>query len=82
VAVMLVLLMEKHYEVCSWNRFRWDDTHTKTHDDWFKHLNSIMVITTTILEAVMLLLLMGGIYNVGHWDGFRWHDIHTKFHKD
>jgi hypothetical protein len=61
---------------------RWDDIHTKFHEDLFWHSSNIKATTSTIRAVVMLVLLMGGIYIVGRLDGLRWHDIHTKFHKD
>jgi hypothetical protein len=45
---MLVLLMEEIYEVGHWNQFRWHDVRTKFHDDYFRHLSNITVITATI----------------------------------
>jgi hypothetical protein len=38
--------------------------HTKFHDEGFRHLKNITVITATIWEAVMLVLLIEGIYAV------------------
>jgi hypothetical protein len=30
------------------NGLRWEDVRTKCHDDWFRHLNNLTVITATI----------------------------------
>jgi hypothetical protein len=81
-AVTLVLLMRGIYDVGRWNRLRWHDICTMFHDDRFRYLNNITVITATIWEAVMLVLLIEGIYEVRSSDGFMSHDIHTKFHED
>jgi hypothetical protein len=49
-------------DVWLWNCLRCQDICTKFHDKQFRHLSSIMVITTAIWEAVMLALLIYGIY--------------------
>jgi hypothetical protein len=61
---MLVLLMGGIYEVCRLNGLRRHDMHTKFHDDRFRHLSNITVITATIREAVMLVLLIERIHEV------------------
>jgi hypothetical protein len=61
---------------------RWYNIRTKFHDDRFRHLSNITVITVTIRDTVMLVLLIEGIYDVGHRDGLRRLDINAKFHKD
>jgi hypothetical protein len=53
--------MGRIYEVSCWNGLRWHDIHTKFHDDQFRCLSNITVITATIWEAVMLALLFEGI---------------------
>jgi hypothetical protein len=65
-AVKLVLLMGGIDELCRWNGLRLHDTrlHTKFHDNQFKHLSHITIITRTIWESVMLVLLIEGIYEV------------------
>jgi hypothetical protein len=65
-----------------WNWLKWHDKCSKFHDDQFRHLSNVTVITATIWEAVMLVLLIKGTYGVCHWDGFIWHDIHTEVHED
>jgi hypothetical protein len=45
---MLVLLMGGIYELSRLNGLRWHDIHTKFHDDRFRNLSNITVITTTI----------------------------------
>jgi hypothetical protein len=69
---MLVLLMGGIYEVRRWNWLRWHDIHihTKFHDDRFRLLSNITVITAIIWEAVMLALLIEGIYEARRLDGF------------
>jgi hypothetical protein len=57
----MLLLIDGIYELRRWDGFIWHDICTKFHDDWFKHLNNIMVITATIWEAVMLVLMIEGI---------------------
>jgi hypothetical protein len=46
----------KGYSV-GWNGPKWHDIRTKLHDDLFRHLSNISVITATIWEAVMVLLI-------------------------
>jgi hypothetical protein len=79
---MLVLLMLRILLIIHWDGLRCRDIRTKFHDDRFRHLSNITVITATIWEAVMLVLLNEGIYEVRRWDCFMWYDIRTKFHKD
>jgi hypothetical protein len=44
---------------------RLHDIYTKLHDDQFRNLRNIIVITTTtILEAVILVLPIEGIYGI------------------
>jgi hypothetical protein len=58
------------------------DICTKFHDDQFRHLSNITVITATICKSVMLVSLIKGIHHICCWDGFMWRDTHTKFHED
>jgi hypothetical protein len=53
---MLLLLKERIYNLCISNAFRWNDITTKFHENWFRHISNITVITATISEAVMLVL--------------------------
>jgi hypothetical protein len=58
-----------------WNApFKWTQhnirVYTKIHDDRFRHLTNVTVISATILESVILVLLVEGIYEV-YDDRFR-----------
>jgi hypothetical protein len=46
------------YEVRHWNGLRWQYIFINFHDDRFRHLSNIAVITATIWEAVILVLLI------------------------
>jgi hypothetical protein len=70
------------YETHRWDGLRWDDMHTKFHEDWLGHSSNIKVITSTVWEAVVLALLLRGIYYILRWHGFRWRDLHTNLHYD
>jgi hypothetical protein len=69
------------HEVHHWDGLRWHDIYTKSHDNQFRHLSHIIVITTS-WEAVKLVLMIDGIYELCHWHGLRCLAIHIKFHKD
>jgi hypothetical protein len=45
---MLVSLVEAIYEVGHGNGFMWHDMHIKFHDDRFRHLSNITVITAAV----------------------------------
>jgi uncharacterized protein involved in cysteine biosynthesis len=55
---VLVLLMGVICEVCRSDGPRWHDIHTKSHDDWFRHLSNIKGIISTISDAIMLVSLI------------------------
>jgi hypothetical protein len=55
---VLLLLMGLIYKIQISDGLRWDDIHTKLHEDWFGHSGNIMVITSSISEVVVLVLLM------------------------
>jgi hypothetical protein len=59
---MLVLLIKRISEVRRWHDLRWNDVHTKGHDERFGLSNNIKDITSVVWEAVMLVLLIEGIY--------------------
>jgi hypothetical protein len=69
---MLILLMGGIYDMRRWDGFMRHDTlvRTKFHEDWFRHLSNITVITSKIWEAVMSVLLIEEIYEVRCWNGF------------
>jgi hypothetical protein len=58
MAVLLVLLKERNYEVHSLDEPRFHDVHTKFHDGGFRSLSDITVTTANILEAIMSVLLI------------------------
>jgi hypothetical protein len=76
-AVLLVLLMERIWEVCCWDGLRWHDIRPKFHYNWIRHLSNVRVSTSTIWEAVILVLLIERNHAVCLSDGFTRHDIHT-----
>jgi hypothetical protein len=58
------------------------DINTQFHDDLFRHLSNITVITASIWEAVMLVSQIEGISEVSSSYFFMRHNIRTKFHED
>jgi hypothetical protein len=63
---VLVLLVEVIYDVHSRDGLRWDDAHTKSHEDLFRHSSNIKGITSVIQVVVVFVLLMRGICDVRH----------------
>jgi hypothetical protein len=63
------------YEGHQADGLKWHKTHTKFHDDQFRHSSNIIVITSTNRTAAVFVLLMGGIYEIHLSDGARWHYI-------
>jgi hypothetical protein len=60
---------------------RWQDIHIKFHDNLFRYLNNIIIITT-IFERLKIVLLIKEIDEICRCNGLMWHDKHTKFHED
>jgi hypothetical protein len=49
------------YEVRRSDDLRWNNIHTRFHEDQFKHSRNIKAITSPMLESVALVLLVEGI---------------------
>jgi hypothetical protein len=66
-AALLVLLMGVTYKVHRWDGLRCHESHTRFHEDLFKHSNNINRIASKIWEAAVLVSPMGKIYDVCMW---------------
>jgi hypothetical protein len=61
---VLVLPIERIYNVRRLDGLRWHDIHAKFYDNRFRRSSNIKVIISTMSEAAVLVLLMGRIYEV------------------